>query len=202
MSRLKLEELAQLRAKIDAGTKEANREALNKYEQKRLPVCRVGIDPAFRVGGFSVCVIDENNEARFLNFKGRGMVGFVLWLLSDAPERAIATIENSNKTNKTFNSIYKNVRKGGKCVKVRKSIAHIQRESRNVGCNQSISETVVEFCEWKWGKKNVYGISPKEKGKKWPDSVFQGVVRANKHKLTGYTGKDDQRDSYQLAVRH
>lgn len=165
----------------------ANRAAVANHLRKAVPSVKIGIDPSFRKGGLGVCVIDETGEAHFKKFKGRGLVDFVKWMYWEAPEKATVTIENSNLQNKTFD--------------MRGTKAAVARKSRNVGCNQATSEYFVDFCIDKYGKENVNSISPRTKGKKWTKAFFGLMVKSNKHKLTGYTGTQDQIDAYQLATR-
>lgn len=149
---------------------------------------RIGIDPAFRKDGFVMCVIDENNEVQFTTFPT--FLHFVRWLMSpdEAPAEAIVVIENSNLDNATYDMT------GNK--------ATIARKSRNVGCNQAISQCTYEICKWKYGNK-AFGVTPGQKGKKWTDMEFKAVVRQEKHILINYKGnkdEQDKRDAYKLAL--
>lgn len=182
-----LEALANRRKNKDDELKAKNREALRRGPLRSNSVsnaCRIGIDPAFRKGGFCVCVIDEDSTARFTTFSG--LVAFVKWLYWEAPDQAIVTVENSNLQNKTFDM------SGSK--------AEVARKSRNVGCNQAISQEVVNFCIDKYGEENVNNISPKEKGAKLTDVQFKSIATMKRHKLARYTGSQDQRDAYKLAI--
>jgi len=152
---------------------------------KTKPAIRIGIDPAFRKSGFAVCIIDENKEAQFRTFKN-GLLDFLSWLWNDSPDNALVTVENSNLQNITFDM------RGSKAV--------IAKKSRNVGKNQAASEITVQACIVRWGKNRVQNISPRQKGGKWTDKEFKAVVRQEGHKLYGYTGKEDYRDAYQLAL--
>lgn len=179
-----MQNLAQTRAKVDSNTKQSNREALKRFKRAPLPICRIGIDPAFREGGFCVCVIDSESVARFTTFKD--VEAFIAWLWTDAPERAIVTVENSNLQNATFDM------KGSK--------ATVARKSRNVGANQAVSEITARACIRKYGKENVNNISPREKGRKLTEKEFQSLVMMKKHKLSRYRKSQDARDAYKLSI--
>lgn len=144
---------------------------------------RIGIDPAFRRNGFGLCIIDETSDVRFLRL--RSFQDFVFWLMTDAPaENVRCVIENSNLQDVTF-------RRGGR-------ITHAQ--SRDAGKNMAISQCVFDLCVWKWGMSCVCGLSPREKGAKWPLPFAQGVARAMALKLPAKMRQDDI-DAFQLAVR-
>ena len=184
MPNVTLEELADIRKRIDAGTKQANKDALMRFKQKPLPVCRIGIDPAARKAGFCVCVIDEEGTARFTTFGD--VLDFVYWLDSDGPENAIVTVENSNLQNVTFDM-------GGS-----KSV--VARKSRNVGKNQEASRLTVKACIRKYGKGNVNNISPKQKGRKLNERETMSIATMKRHKFARYDGSQDARDAYKLAI--
>jgi len=64
----------------------------------------IGIDPAFRMNGFALAIINAQNKSiSYIQFKG-GFIAFYRWLVAEAPspERCIICVENSNLTNKTF----------------------------------------------------------------------------------------------------
>jgi hypothetical protein len=160
-----------------------NQPALGEAAQ---PATRIGIDPAFRKNGLGVCVVHPDGNVTFPRFKGRGMVGLVRWIQTEAPENVLVTIEDSNLQNTSFDA------SGNKNVATRKA--------RNVGCNQAISATIVDFCIDRWGDKAVRPISPQQKGRKWTDGVFKGIAKQNNHQLPTKYRQDDI-DAYQLAVR-
>jgi hypothetical protein len=148
-------------------------------------ICRIGIDPAFRKKGFCVCIIDEDRTARFITFTS--FLDFLDWL-GDAPDNAIVTVENSNLQNVTF------AYKGSKQSR--------ERISRNVGANQAASQYTVDACMKRWGKDKVRGISPAQKGAKWNKTLFKAVLQQERiTKTYDYTGSQDQRDAFQLAVK-
>ena len=176
------------RANLKQGPVKARKASDNKpaLGEAAEPATRIGIDPAFRKNGLGVCVVTPDGTVTFPRFKGRGMVGLVRWIQNEAPDNVLVTIEDSNLQNTSFDS------SGNKNVATRKA--------RNVGCNQAISATIVDFCIDRWGDKAVRPISPQQKGRKWTDGVFKGVAKTNNHQLPNKHRQDDI-DAYQLAVR-
>jgi hypothetical protein len=145
----------------------------------------IGIDPSFRKAGFAICIIDEHCEVQATMFKS--FLEFLRWLTTpgEAPKDAIVGIENSNLQNVTFDM------KGTKGV--------VAKKSRNVGANQAASQYTVDLCRWHYGPENVFEISPKQKGEKWPQAYFRSVAKSNKHNIIGRFNQD-QRDAYQIAL--
>lgn len=148
----------------------------------------IGIDPAFRKSGFTICVIDEEQEVAFKTFKD--FLAFIKWSFSeDAPRGDVGVIiENANMQNLTFDM------SGSK--------AEIARRSRNVGTCQAISQATVDLCRYIWGVENVVEVSPLEKGKKWTASEVNFFANANKHilRLKGIDAEQDKRDAYKLCT--
>ena len=169
-----------------AALKQGPPKARSHSDRASQPATRIGIDPAFRKNGMGVCVIAPDGTVTFPRFKGRGMVGLVRWIQQEAPSNVLVTIEDSNLQNATFDN------SGTK--------AKSNRLSRNVGANQAISATIVDFCVDRWGDKVVRAVSPQQKGRKWTEQVFKAVAKDNKHELPAKYRQDDI-DAYQLAVR-
>lgn len=152
---------------------------------------QIGIDPAFRKNGFAIAIIDEYKEVRTIRFKS--FLDFLNWLNCDAPERAIAVVENSNLQNKTFDM------SGSK--------AAVAKKSRNVGANQAISQCAFEAIKLKYGDL-AFEVSPKQKGKKWTSEMFLQVLKSEKHtylvvdplKYNTKKFSQDEIDAYQLAL--
>ena len=96
---------------------------------------RIGIDPAFRKGGFGCCIIDESREVAFRYFTG--FLDFLLWLWSEespAKDAAVSiVIENSNMQDVTFNR--------GKVTR-----GQYGAQSRDAGKNMAISQCTVDAC--------------------------------------------------------
>lgn len=145
----------------------------------------IGIDPAFRKSGFAICIIDEDGEAQGKMFKS--FLDFLRWMTApgEAPKNAIVGIENSNLQNVTFEM------KGTKGM--------VAKISRNVGANQAASQYTVDACKWHYGERNVFEISPKQKGGKWAQATFRAVAKSYKHTIVGRFNQD-QRDAYQIAI--
>lgn len=162
------------------------RKIVKPKDSGALPAYRIGIDPAFRMNGLGVCVIDPNGNVSFPRFKKRGMVEFVRWLYNEAPQEALVFIEDSNLQKVTFDR----TTKGGSRDQI----------NRNIGKNQCRSVDIADFCIDKWGKKCVNAVSPQQKGAKWSQPIFLGVAKQNKHELPEKYRQDDI-DAYQLAVR-
>lgn len=151
----------------------------------------IGVDPAFRKGGFWAVVIDmEDRTARPIAF--RDLLDWHDWLSSEeAPEAAFVAIENSNEQNKNFDM------EGTGYV--------IARKGRNVGTNQAVSQLAVVSAIRRYGVGYVFSISPKQKGRKYSPAEFDAVVRSDRITLIGswlsqkHENAQDQRDAYKLA---
>lgn len=145
----------------------------------------IGVDPAFRKGGFCACFLDMTDRtAVFRSF--RDVLEFDRFLHSpDAPEKAIVCVENSNLQNKNFD--------------MTGSRPELARKGRNVGTNQAASQLTVQSVIDRYGKAACINISPKEKGAKYSKEIFGKVVNQDRITLVKYTGSQDQRDAYKLA---
>ena len=145
----------------------------------------IGVDPAFRAGGFAVCILDM--AAKTVQFQVHDLLTFHDWLRSDdAPASAFVCVENSNLQNSNFD--------------MTGSRAEIARKGRNVGCNQAVSELAYRSALLRYGKDNVFQVSPREKGSKITDArLFGAVMRADG--ITPPKGQinQDKRDAYALA---
>lgn len=150
---------------------------------------KVGIDPAFRKKGFCVCVIDEQNDVAFTTFKN-GFLDFLEWL-KDLPKHSIIGVENSAMQNATFETP----------ADKKKSVSIRLRKSRDVGKNQAASQYTVDVCRAIIGTNKTIEISPRMKGVKWSDKTFLRAVKSEGHNLLNYTGSQDQRDAYKLALQ-
>lgn len=164
----------------------------------------VGIDPAFRISGFGMAILDESREARTKIF--RSFLDFLFWIESkDVPSGALWVVENSNMQDMTF-ARYK---RGPTSVQL--------SSSRDVGKNMAISQCVVDLLVFRMGSANVLPISPMQKGRKWgwtkspktgkmyqdlklarqyAEAVMksEGISRIEKNAMTG-----DEIDALQLA---
>ena len=145
----------------------------------------IGIDPAFRKKGFSIAIIDYSD--RTVNFKTfkNGFIDFSSWLLHDRPLTAVCCIENSNLQDNTFDM------SGSKAV--------VARKSRNVGKNQAVSQNTYDLCRLFY-VFTTFGISPKEKGKKWTLQTFNGVMESERLTTTAKKVTQDEIDGLQIAL--
>ena len=156
----------------------------------------IGLDPAFREGGFGAVVIQDgvvtfgalHNFADFLNF------------CDIAPDGALWCVENSNLDNTTYEYL-----RGG-------NTRTLMAKSRDVGKNQAISQVVCDYLVKKFGAQRVTAISPRQKGAKW--GVFNGkrnmsiareiartVGEQSGLKSVGWqTATPDEVDAFQVAM--
>ena len=150
----------------------------------------IGVDPAYRDGGFWVCEISSEIVAFY---KMKGFIEFVKYVdeLAENTIDVSICIENSNETNHTF--ISPTVR----------SAAAREKISRDVGKNQAISQMSVDYCQYMLGS-GVYSVSPAEKGMKWPDKITRAEAKNHGLELFNYKGlksEQDKRDAFKLALR-
>ena len=125
----------------------------------------------------AICSI-EGKDVYFKTFKS--YLEFLGWVLNgDAPENGKWGVENSNMQNTTFDM------SGSK--------EKIASKSRNVGKNQAVSQLTVDLLKVKFGAKNVFSISPKQKGRKLGEREFKAV--------SGITigTSQDERDAWLIA---
>jgi hypothetical protein len=156
----------------------------------------IGLDPAFRQGGFGAAVIQDGvvtfgtikNFADFLNY------------CDIAPHGALWCVENSNLDDTTYQYL-----RGG-------NTRTLMAKSRDVGKNQAISQVVYDYLVKKFGAEKVTAISPRQKGAKW--GVFNGkrnmsiareiartVGETSGLKSIGWqTATGDEVDAFQVAM--
>lgn len=148
--------------------------------------CLIGIDPAFRESGFCVVVIDEERTGHARMFKS--FLDFLKWL-PEAPDNALVVIENSNEDNTLY--AYHNAKDKKTAIAA----------ALNVGKNQAASQYTVDACRYRWENTGqVFSVSPKKKGAKWPARVFMQAVKADGVKIDSSFGSQDARDAYKLAM--
>lgn len=161
----------------------------------------IGIDPAFREGGFAICCI-EGRDVRFVTFPN--FLAFISWLRSDRPEKARVCIENSNLQNTTFalNQIVQGMLKGKYTYDgIMQTVRYTAKLSRDAGKNQAASQYTVDVCRAYFGAENVFEISPKEKGAKVTShAICAAIAKANGHDFPKKSNQDD-RDAYMLAAK-
>lgn len=150
----------------------------------------IGVDPAYRDGGFWVC---EIRGAIVAFYKMKGFIEFVKYIdeLAENTIDVSICIENSNETNHTFIS-----------PTIRSPSAR-EKISRDVGKNQAISQMSVDYCQYMLGS-GVYSVSPAEKGMKWTDKIARSEAKNHGLELFLYKGlvsEQDKRDAFKLALR-
>jgi hypothetical protein len=146
----------------------------------------IGADPAFRAGGFWAAILDMADKS--LVFRSFDLLTWHDFLRSqDAPGRCFIMVENSNLQNKSFDTT------GSKL--------EVARKGRNVGCNQAVSELAYVSAVRQYGPKNVFQISPKDKGSKIKEhTMFLGLLKSEGILLQKGTTNQDQRDAAKLAI--
>ena len=145
----------------------------------------IGVDPAFRAGGFWICILDMMDKtAAFKCFAD--VLEYHDWLRSfEAPLSCFVCVENSNLQNKSFDM-------SGKAVEV-------ARKSRNAGCNMAVSELAYKSSLTRYGKDRAFQVSPKEKGNKWTAEQFGAVLKSDGVTIITKGTNQDCRDAYKLA---
>lgn len=146
----------------------------------------IGVDPAFRQGGFWVAIVDRTEQSIvFRQFAS--VLHFDRWLQSpDAPAAVLVCIENSNLQNVNFSTT------GGVRVAARKG--------RNVGANQAASQLAVTAARDKYGPDSVIELSPLEKGTKWTSRQFQAVLKQERLTVYNFPDNQDARDAAKVAL--
>jgi hypothetical protein len=145
----------------------------------------IGVDPAFRAGGFVAVIIDmADKTARSITFKN--LLAWHDWLRGpDAPQSAYVCVENSNLQNKTFDM------SGDKPT--------VARMSRNAGANQAVSQLAYDSAKERYGA-TVYEVSPRQKGRKVTDArTFAAIVQHAGILLPKQKLSQDARDAFMLA---
>lgn len=149
----------------------------------------IGVDPAFREGGFAVAIIDmQKKTLDFLRMKSvLDWYDYVRNELSTMPD-VFVCIEDSSKQNLTFNM------RGSRDV--------VARRSRNVGCNQAVSSLAVLAAKRYLREGQVFALSPLEKGAKIQSaSAFATFVKSHGIEIVKKGAlSQDERDAAKLAM--
>lgn len=141
----------------------------------------IGIDPAMRLNGLAVCVIDDK-KVYFGRY--RNLATWIMDSLTWQTDSAIC-VEDSSLQNMTFQR-NANVRATTKI-------------SRNVGMNQAASKIIIDLLELNGHK--VKGISPHYKGSKWTIDYCMSVIKAMKLEVHGNKKlSQDEIDAFQIAL--
>ena len=152
-----------------------------------IPQTVIGVDPAFRAGGFWACILDFREKT--INFqKFENVLEWDRWLRSihtDTPD--LVVVENSNGQNASFDT------SGTRRVTARKG--------RNVGANQAASQLAVQAALDQLGWSSVLSITPYQKGAKITyASTFEAIVKSDGFILPPkYPKNQDCRDAYKIA---
>lgn len=147
----------------------------------------VGVDPAFRKGGFWAAVYDA--KVKRIEFHSFDLLTWHDWLRSaEAPDVCFVLVENSNLQNLTFNRHLS----GGQAERIKKS--------RNVGANQAVSELAYQSALRRYGPRYAHQVSPEDKGQKLDARMFDAVMRQEGIELPPGSIGQDQRDAGKLAL--
>ncbi|HSF71125.1 MAG TPA: hypothetical protein VLA25_02450, partial [Methylotenera sp.] len=148
----------------------------------------IGVDPAFRSGGFWACILDMTDKtAAFKCFAD--VLEYHDWLRSlEAPISCFVCVENSNLQNKTFAYAQKGER------------AEIMRKSRNIGANQAVSQLAFDSALRRYGKDRVFQVSPESKGGKWTEKQSGCVLKSERLTVITNGNNQDARDALKLAL--
>ena len=167
----------------------------------------IGIDPAFRKGGFAICVIDTSDRTVWFKMFKNGFLDFQSWFFNDSPppEGVIVSIENSNLQDVTFwthrhpNGSLLSKHKA-KYVKGSRPLSDGERHraSRDAGKNMATSQFVVDTCRAKY---KIIDMSPKDKGGKWEThKLFTQILMQEKLTYGQKTTNQDKRCAFKMAV--
>lgn len=145
----------------------------------------IGVDPAFRAGGFWACEINRTaGTVRFVLFSN--VLEWYDRLKSwERPPVVFIAVENSNEQNASFDMT------GTK--------AEVARKARNVGTNQAVSQLAVDAVRIVLGGGCVWSVSPEKKGAKWDEKTAQAVAKSEGLEIPEKTNQD-QRDAFKLAL--
>jgi len=145
---------------------------------------RIGIDPAFRKDGFTVCILDHEKTVSFKVFKQSR--NFFAWI-NDIPSPSKIAIENSNLDSFMYN------KKGS-----REPMGVYEKRCMSVGKNQAMSQLAVDICQ-DLGHV-VFSIKPSQKGKKPELKWVMRISSAYKFKLLSIPNKEDERDAFKMLL--
>lgn len=174
----------------------------------------IGIDPAFRKGGFAAALFDLSDRSLRMR-KFASYIEFLKWLpeqrqsLYQNGYKVFIGVENANDQDAVFGLDkaiaairYKAMAKARVRGGIRMTINYILsemrkwvRRGRDIGKVQAASQYTVETCWLYFGKEVVYSISPQEKGKKVKDAYFRKVWKgAGVDTITDYKGRVSDQD--------
>ena len=142
----------------------------------------IGIDPAFRINGFGICIIDHTKEISYKTF--RSVADYLFFILQlDADNVVVSCIENSNLQPEIFNKP--------------KTKAEQIKNAQGVGKNQATSQIVYDFTKRLY-PKTTYQVSPKGKGAK--PTPLQARQLAKGFTQLVIPSNQDEADALKLAI--
>ena len=165
----------------------------------------IGVDPAFRKDGFWVCRyypfrFEDNRLAGEIHYSKINSIfsfkNYIDDLVRFSKLKVFVSIENSNLQNVVFTP--KNPKE---------TLAAYSIRCCKIGKNMAISQQVYELCIGYFGKENVKSFSPKDKGKK-DDNHLYNLRKIKYNIMEEYSSKkssrnrtnQDQRDAFKLAT--
>lgn len=173
----------------------------------------IGVDPAFRKGGFWTAVYEPLKTAvTFVPYPTVLEFHDYINRIPTSGSSPFFAVENSNidaflfYTHKSHGGA---LLTAGQARKVRGAKlltkAEIATIGRNVGANQAVSELTCRSIIQRFGAERLLALSPKQKGRKYTEMEFNYIYRnLDKVTLYGYKGGNDgqdQRDAYKLAMQ-
>lgn len=149
----------------------------------------VGVDPAFRDGGFWVAIVDRTDNT-VKNLKFSDVLEYHDWLRTEsAPLVAFVIIEASDAQN--FNFARSRIGNRGE----------LMAKSRDIGKNQAVSALAFRSSVRKYGDRFVFKITPEEKGVKITDDRFiLGILAQEGLTADRVDFNQDQRDAIKIAL--
>lgn len=146
----------------------------------------IGIDPAFRLNGFGICIIDHTKEISYKTF--RSVADYLFFILRlDADNVVVSCIENSNLQPEMFK--YKTEKPKTKAEQI--------NQAQNVGKNQATSQIVYDFTKRLY-PNTTYQVSPKGKGAK--PTPLQARQLAKGFTQLVVPSNQDEADALKLAI--
>lgn len=146
----------------------------------------IGVDPAFRKGGFWSAILDTQNKT--VEFKPfNNVFEFADFVKELVGSDVFFSIENSNANNVTF--------------KKSNNPGIAARYSRDAGKNQAVSELAVQYVMLHHGSNyHIVHAGDKKKGWKEQSRFFHAIVKSDGYTLLTPQRNQDQCDAYFIAM--
>lgn len=149
----------------------------------------IGVDPAFREGGFWLCIFEPTEKSiQFIKIDDIYHYDFCLRTVKNGFYPIYVAIENSNLQSAMF------VPKGKF-----ESIEAYSKRCQDVGKNKAISQQVSNQSKYLFGEQFVKDYSPLKKGAKDDLAGFKRRLVKYNIKFDSRTNQD-QRDAFKLAT--